>query len=71
MVVPDELPEGPFDLVVLAEVGYFVTPVDLLATLRRCEAALTVGGELLLCHWQHSTTGGDFHARRFALLVLG
>ena len=24
--VPDELPEGPFDLVVLSEVGYFLSP---------------------------------------------
>ncbi len=55
--VPDDLPPGPFDLVVLSEVGYFLTPLELVATLRRCEAALAPGGELLLCHWQHPTTG--------------
>ena len=54
---PDDLPPGPFDLVLLAEVGYFLTPLELVATLRRCEAALAPGGELLLCHWQHPTTG--------------
>ncbi|WP_377640180.1 PIG-L family deacetylase [Oryzobacter terrae] len=53
---PHDLPAGPFDLVVLSEVGYFLTPLELLATLRRCAAALAPGGELLLCHWQHPTT---------------
>ena len=56
-VVPGDLPAGPFDLVVLSEVGYFLTPLELVATLRRCEAMLAPGGELLLCHWQHPTTG--------------
>lgn len=55
-MAPADLPPGPFDLVLLSEVGYFLTPLELLATLRRCEAALAPGGELVLCHWQHSTT---------------
>lgn len=55
-VAPGDLPDGPFDLVVLAEVGYFLTPLELLATLRRAEAALVPGGELVLCHWQHPTS---------------
>lgn len=55
-VAPGDLPEGPFDLVVLSEVGYFLTPLELVATLRRAEAALAPGGEILLCHWQHPTT---------------
>ena len=55
-VAPADLPPGPFDLVVLSEVGYFLTPLELLGTLRRCEAALAPGGELVLCHWQHPTT---------------
>jgi LmbE family N-acetylglucosaminyl deacetylase/SAM-dependent methyltransferase len=52
---PADLPSGPFDLVLLSEVGYFLSPLELVATLRRCEAALAPGGELLLCHWQHPT----------------
>ena len=55
-VAPADLPPGAFDLVVLSEVGYFLTPLELIATLRRCEAALAPGGEMLLCHWQHPTT---------------
>ena len=53
---PGDLPGGPFDLVVLSEVGYFLTPLELVATLRRVEASLAPGGEVLLCHWQHPTT---------------
>jgi hypothetical protein len=54
-VAPGDLPPGPFDLVLLSEVGYFLTPLELVATLRRCEASLAPGGELVLCHWQHPT----------------
>ena len=54
-MAPMDLPSGPFDLVLLSEVGYFLSPLELVATLRRCEAALAPGGELLLCHWQHPT----------------
>jgi SAM-dependent methyltransferase len=52
---PADLPPGPFDLVVLSEVGYFLTPLELVATLRRLEASLAPGGEVVLCHWQHPT----------------
>ncbi len=47
--------QGDFDLIVLSEVGYFLTATELLATLRRACELLTPGGELLLCHWQHPT----------------
>lgn len=53
--VPQDLPAGQFDLVLLSEVGYFLTPSELIATLRRAHAALAPGGELVLCHWQHPT----------------
>ena len=45
-MAPMDLPSGPFDLVLLSEVGYFLSPLELVATLRRCEAALAPGGEL-------------------------
>ena len=54
-MAPADLPSGPFDLVLLSEVGYFLTPLELLATLRRCAASLAPGGELVLCHWRHPT----------------
>ena len=54
-MAPADLPPGPFDLVLLSEVGYFLSPLELVATLRRCESSLAPGGELVLCHWQHPT----------------
>ncbi len=55
--LPDAIPLDTvrFDLVVLSEVGYFLTATELLSTLRRARAVLTPGGELVLCHWQHAT----------------
>ncbi|GMA41931.1 bifunctional PIG-L family deacetylase/class I SAM-dependent methyltransferase [Mobilicoccus caccae] len=52
---PSAIPDGPFDLVVLSEVGYFMHPADWLATLRRCREQLAPAGEIVLVHWQHDT----------------
>ena len=54
-VRPDDLPPGPFDLVVLSEVGYFLTGAQLLGALRHARRALRPGGEILLCDWTHPT----------------
>jgi len=73
---PSDLPSGPFHLVLLSEVGYFLTPLELVATLRRCEAALAPGGEIVLCHWQHPTEhvpldGALVHEQAATVLGLG
>lgn len=47
--------EGPFDLVVLSEVAYFLRPFDLWLTLGAVLARLSPGGELLFAHWRHPT----------------
>lgn len=52
---PADLPDGPFDLVVLSEIGYFLTPGELLATLRGVRERLAEDGEIVLVHWQHAT----------------
>ncbi|HUG15448.1 MAG TPA: SAM-dependent methyltransferase [Thermomicrobiales bacterium] len=48
--VPDEFPDGAFDLIVLSETGYYLSPADLRATAERIVSALTPGGQLLLAH---------------------
>lgn len=51
--VPQEWPAGSFDLIVLAEVGYYSSTADL-ATLVDCAAgALVPDGVLVACHWRH------------------
>lgn len=56
-VAPEVLGEvkGPFDLVVLSEVGYFLRPFDLWLTLAAVLRRLAPGGEILLVHWRHPT----------------
>ncbi|OMH32518.1 hypothetical protein BGP79_08605 [Tersicoccus sp. Bi-70] len=55
--VPAQWPDGAFDLVVISEVGYYLTAggLDLLA--ERILASLTEDGVVLLCHWRHPMTG--------------
>jgi LmbE family N-acetylglucosaminyl deacetylase len=54
--VPDELPDGPFDLVVLSEVGYFLSPRELDATIAALEPTRH-GGAVVACHWLHPVRG--------------
>ena len=46
---------GPFDLVVMSEVGYFLTPFELWLTLGGLIERLAPGGELVLVSWRHAT----------------
>ena len=52
--VVDEV-DGPLDLVVLSEVGYFLRPVEVWLTLGRLLERLAPGGELVLVDWRHPT----------------
>lgn len=54
-VVPDETPEGPFSLVVLSEVGYYLARPDLTALRSRLAAAVVPGGALVLVHYTGET----------------
>lgn len=49
--VPDEFPEGQFDLILVSEVGYYWSPDDLTRAADLLVAALSAGGQLVLVHW--------------------
>lgn len=51
------VPEGPFDLVVLSEVGYYLGREALGRTLRGIRDRLTPGGDLVTVHWRHRIDG--------------
>ena len=51
-----DLPRTTYDLVVLSEVGYFLTGAELLALLRWVRGVLAPDGEVLLCHWLRPTS---------------
>lgn len=52
-----EWPTGPFDLVVLSEVGYYLARSELQPMLRAAAASLTGGGDLVAVHWRHPAPG--------------
>lgn len=65
--LPEEMPEGPFDTIICAEVLYYWSAELVGDGLRRMEAALAPGGTLLAVHWRHpdprrELTGDDVHA---------
>jgi predicted TPR repeat methyltransferase len=53
--LPEEMPEGPFDLIVASEVLYYFTREEMLAMLNGFEAILAPGGVLLAVHWRRET----------------
>ncbi len=57
--VPQDWPEGRFDLVVVSEIGYFLQVGDLQELAARTESSLTDDGVILLCHWRHPNEGWE------------
>ena len=53
--LPEQMPDGPFDLIVASEVLYYFTREEMLATLQRFEEELAPGGALLTVHWRRET----------------
>lgn len=65
--VPADWPAGTYDLVVLSEVGYYLSPADLEVLLDLVERDLAPGGTVLACHWRHPVadyprSGDEVHA---------
>ncbi len=55
--VPDQWPAGTFDLVVVSEVAYFLSPVALDRLVERIRGALSPDGTVVLAHWRHPVEG--------------
>ena len=53
--IPDDIPDGRFDLILASEVLYYLTPADLMDTATACLDRLTPSGSLILCHWLGET----------------
>lgn len=53
--LPEEMPKGPFDLIVASEVLYYLTKELVIKTLTLFEEALAPGGSLLAVHWRKQT----------------
>lgn len=64
--LPDAIPSGTFDLVVLSEIGYYFEPAVLNHIAERLVAQLSAGGVLLAAHWlgdsaDHRISGDQVH----------
>ncbi len=64
--LPEQMPAGPFETVVCAEVLYYWSEDLVLDGLARIEAALAPGGMLVAVHWRHGDPrrqldGNDVH----------
>ncbi|MBA2535048.1 MAG: methyltransferase [Rubrobacter sp.] len=53
--LPEQMPEGPFDLIVASEVLYYFPREEMLAVLQAFERELAPGGVLLAVHWRRET----------------
>lgn len=65
--LPEEMPAGPFDTIVCAEILYYWSASLVREGVRRMEAALAPGGTLLVVSWRHGDprrelNGDDVHA---------
>lgn len=65
--LPEEMPAGPFDTIVCAEILYYWSEPLVRLGLQRMEAALAPGGTLVVVSWRHpdrrrELTGDDVHA---------
>lgn len=60
--IPDAWPAGRFDVVVLSEVGYFLSPAALDEVVARVAGSLADDGVVLLCHWRHPVRGWPLDA---------
>jgi len=68
MRVPDEWPDRRFDLIVLSEVLYFLSPEDIDRCARRVKDSLLPGAQVVLVNWlgqSDDPTTGDRAAERF------
>jgi len=62
----DDMPAGPFDLVVFSEIGYYFTEPRLVDIARRLASRVEGSGQMLAVHWtgvspDHVLTGARVH----------
>jgi trans-aconitate methyltransferase len=60
--LPEDWPAGPFDLVVLSEVGYYFEVEGVRYLAERTLGSLTTGGEVVAAHWRGCSEDHLLHA---------
>jgi SAM-dependent methyltransferase len=64
--LPEDIPDGPFDLIIFSEIGYYFTGPRLIALASELASHIEPGGQLLAVHWigesaDHLLTGQVVH----------
>jgi SAM-dependent methyltransferase len=62
--LPQQWPEGQFDLIVFSELGYYLDEHDLQLWIDRALQSLTQDGQLLACHWRAHIDGCPMNAEQ-------
>lgn len=68
MSIPDEFPDGDFDLIVISEVGYYLDALDWGKAMEKIYDHLRSNGHIILVHWtpevaDYPQTGDEVHNR--------
>ncbi|GAB2574463.1 class I SAM-dependent DNA methyltransferase [Spirosoma areae] len=76
MSIPNQFPDESFELILLSEVGYYLTMADLRCTQRLMVNHLKPKGQLLLVHWtpfvpDYPLTGDQVHESFLELTTSG
>lgn len=53
--LPEEMPDGPFDLIVASEILYYFPREEMLGVVHAFERELAPGGTLVAVHWRRET----------------
>ena len=72
MFVPEEWPDGAFELIVLSEVVYYLSPEDVSRLAAKVVDSLPIGGSVILVHWTGLTDyplSGDEAVALFVELI--
>lgn len=63
-VVPDELPQQKFQLIVISEILYYLNPTALQQVLAWLHSALEPDGCILTCHWRAPISGFSLNGEK-------
>jgi SAM-dependent methyltransferase len=67
--VPEDWPDGAFDLVVISEIAYYCAEEGATALGQAAAGSLTADGVLVLCHWLHPVADYPLSGARAQQLV--
>lgn len=62
--IPEDWPTGPFDLIVLSEVAYYLSDADLARVCGHIARCLSDDGAVIACHWRHPAPDHPGHAEQ-------